>query len=166
LIYYIQYHEDSLIKIGTTNNLHSRLAQHGLAHDRFKVLGVHEGGPLVERCMHSKFDHLRVGRKELFKPDDDLLDHIKKYTREWDEFSPPRTKLDEESYIVFYAESLEWLRDIAEHFDVKACDIVDKALMEFGQRHRFPKPYPDHPPGKGKVPDAAEFVPLPLFPGI
>lgn len=64
------------IKIGTTEHLRKRM--HDLAADA--LLATEPGWFDLERCRHRQFAHLRLtelhGNSELFRPGDDLLEHI------------------------------------------------------------------------------------------
>lgn len=78
VVYYVR-ELDGSIKIGVTQHLDSRLQQLRLLPDA--LLATEPGGMDVERARHRQFAHLRVGRHERFRPERDLMDHIKAVTR-------------------------------------------------------------------------------------
>lgn len=73
VVYYI-LEPDGMVKIGFTNNLHSRLIALRVSHDA--VLATEPGGRKLERERHVQFKHLRLGRWEKFRPAQELQDHI------------------------------------------------------------------------------------------
>jgi hypothetical protein len=77
-VYYIRIGDH--IKIGFTQNMQERML--GLRVDLIDVLATEPGGRDVERERHKQFAHLRVGNRENFKKDPDLLTHIAKVRRE------------------------------------------------------------------------------------
>jgi hypothetical protein len=77
LVYYIQIGE--FIKIGTTTNLTRR--RRALRVDADAVLATEPGSYGIESRRHEQFAHLRVGRREDFLPDDELLAHIEQLNR-------------------------------------------------------------------------------------
>jgi hypothetical protein len=80
-VYFAQAERQGEIKIGFSTQVENRL--YHLGHQRFtamSLLGWVRGGPQVEREMHAKFAHLRIGG-EWFKPGPDLLEFIASSTR-------------------------------------------------------------------------------------
>ena len=73
VVYYIRIHDH--IKIGTTGNLKERLI--ALRIDgKDCVLATEPGGFKLEKMRHGQFDRLRIGRKENFRPEPQLMHHI------------------------------------------------------------------------------------------
>jgi hypothetical protein len=156
VIYFIEF-PDGNIKIGTAKNLHTRLRDQGLEEGRFKVLGVHEGGRHLEGILHGRFDHLRIGRKERFKPDDDLLKYIREKTRPWDWFSPPTTPDDDEIFVLFHGRHYTWAKEFCEATGLNLSEIVDRSMILYAKRRGFrPPPYKEAEAIKASKP-------LPLF---
>lgn len=75
-VYYIR--RSSVIKIGTTTKLRARMRE--LMPD--EVLALEPGSYQRENEMHQRFDHLRYGNTEYFRPAPDLLAHIEAVTAE------------------------------------------------------------------------------------
>jgi hypothetical protein len=70
VVYYIRIGD--VIKIGTTKNMKARMSQ--LIPD--EILATEPGSGELENMRHKQFRHLRV-RGERFRPEDDLLSHIR-----------------------------------------------------------------------------------------
>lgn len=80
-VYFAQAEHQREIKIGFSTQVENRL--YNLGQQRFttmNLLGWIPGGPKVERDMHAKFAHLRIGG-EWFHPEAELLEFIKSSTR-------------------------------------------------------------------------------------
>jgi hypothetical protein len=76
MIYFLRLN-NGLIKIGTTKNLRSRMAQHRSSYKDHEVLTIMEGGREEERALHARFSHLRIAKNlELFSAGDDLVEFI------------------------------------------------------------------------------------------
>jgi hypothetical protein len=73
VVYYVQLAPD-VVKIGTTVNLRRRLM--GLRVDPDAVLVTEPGGEPLERMRHAQFAHLRIGRRENFRVEADLVSHV------------------------------------------------------------------------------------------
>lgn len=71
-VYYIQFAEH--IKIGTTTSLARRMTTFSAHPD--SLLAVEPGGTVLERIRHRMFAADRVKGRELFRPSDELLEHI------------------------------------------------------------------------------------------
>jgi len=81
-VYFIQRENGRLIKIGYASS-NARLAEH--RRNGFKLLGVMPGGREKETELHDRFEHLRVDsdkrqRRELFRPDPELIGFIEDNT--------------------------------------------------------------------------------------
>lgn len=64
------------IKIGTTMDLHKRMAQLSTMRDRWKVLAVEPGSYDQEKRRHRQFKEMRRPGTELFRVNDVLLEHV------------------------------------------------------------------------------------------
>lgn len=76
MIYFVQL-ESGAIKIGFTENIEARLAQLG-SHYQSPVflLATMPGDRKQEREIHERFEHLRFGRLEQFRPANELMEFI------------------------------------------------------------------------------------------
>lgn len=73
VVYYIRLTGDR-VKIGTTRNLMRRMKDfRAKAPD---LLAIESGGYNLEAYRHHQFEHLRIGREEEFRMEQDLVDHI------------------------------------------------------------------------------------------
>lgn len=72
VVYYVREHDH--IKIGTTINLTQRLQS--LRIEESALLGTEPGSFDVEKKRHAQFKHLRIGKRENFRPEFDLIQHI------------------------------------------------------------------------------------------
>lgn len=73
VVYYIRL-TDNRVKIGTTRDLEARMkAFRAKAPD---LLAIEPGGYDLEAYRHHQFAHLRIGRLEEFRMEQDLIDHI------------------------------------------------------------------------------------------
>ena len=93
-IYFIATPDRSRIKIGTTNQLTTRIKALRLEHGDLVVLAVLDGSYDVEKGLHRRFSHLNV-TNEWFKPGDDLLGFIAAEGRSWN----PKEDPDERTYV-------------------------------------------------------------------
>jgi hypothetical protein len=76
VVYFAQL-ETGAIKIGVTKNLDSRARQlKGLYRGPVEVLGTIPGDIKVERLLHQRFRHLRLGWTEQFQPTRELMEFI------------------------------------------------------------------------------------------
>ncbi|MCT2177433.1 hypothetical protein M3F63_07090 [Brachybacterium muris] len=73
VVYYLDI-GDGYVKIGYTTNLRKRMQSMYLTPD--KLMAVELGGAAKEHERHVQFAHLREGRSERFRLDDDLRAHI------------------------------------------------------------------------------------------
>lgn len=85
VVYYLQVGE--LIKIGWTADLSQRLKSY--PPDAI-LLATHPGTLDTEKSMHQKFAHLLSGRREWFKDDKVVRDHIAKVVRD---FGEPKSRV-------------------------------------------------------------------------
>jgi hypothetical protein len=74
-VYYLNM-PGGVIKIGTTTNMTERLT--GLRVGREAVLATEPGNKTLERIRHKQFAHLRIGRREDFRPEPELLAWIER----------------------------------------------------------------------------------------
>lgn len=82
VIYFVQAGKDGPIKIGhsSTGGLKARIGELQVGSQaKLILLGIELGTLTDETKRHVKFNHLRL-RGEWFKPDRDLLEHIRKHT--------------------------------------------------------------------------------------
>jgi hypothetical protein len=74
MIYFMQPTDGGPVKIGYTENLEQRRLNLESAYRRpLAVLATMEGGREEEAAIHQRFDHLRIGRSEQFRPAADLM---------------------------------------------------------------------------------------------
>lgn len=77
MIYFVQPVGGGPVKIGYSGDVHARCRQlesrYGLP---LVVLATMEGGHEEEAEVHARFDHLRLGRTEQFRPGADLMAFI------------------------------------------------------------------------------------------
>jgi hypothetical protein len=72
------------IKIGTAVDPQKRIKGLASVYDTSVILlGTMPGGPEEERAIHQRFDHLRLGKKEQFRPGPDLLEFIGQSSEGW-----------------------------------------------------------------------------------
>jgi hypothetical protein len=135
---------NGLIKIGTTG----RMKQHNKA-GAFIVLGVHDGGPDVERAVHQRFDHLRVEgngsirRPEHFRPDPGLLTYIAENCREPD-------LLDQLDGFPAIAVTLrgspewkKWIEAGARYCRTDVAKLIDAAVVDYLKARGFSQEAPE-----------------------
>jgi len=76
VVYFVQGSEGGLIKIGHTNDIAKRLVSLQTGHPTLlTLLATEQGGPELERVLHTRFAHLR-GRGEWFANAEELLTYI------------------------------------------------------------------------------------------
>lgn len=81
------------IKIGTAVDPQKRIRGLASVYDTSVILlGTMPGGPEEEREIHQRFEHLRFGKKEQFKPGPDLLEFIGLSAEDWPD---PRSVRDQ-----------------------------------------------------------------------
>jgi hypothetical protein len=77
MIYCFQSIHGGSIKIGFSNNIERRRAELESHYGQpLALLAVMEGGRDEERSIHLRFDHLRIGRSEQFRPAPELMAFI------------------------------------------------------------------------------------------
>lgn len=118
VVYFIQNLDDSLIKIGTTDNLARRLRQiHKGQRTKFKVLGVCDGSYDLEFDFHTRFAADRYA-SEWFRPSADLLEYIAANT-----YIPQRKKSMPAKNVKIITVSMpEAIEEVREH--IKSIDGV------------------------------------------
>jgi hypothetical protein len=146
LIYFARL-DNGLIKIGTTERFPARMDEHR-PNGPFTILGVHDGGPDVERTIHERFDHLRVEgngsirRPEHFRPESDLLDYIAEDCREPDLLD----QLDGRLAIAVTLRGSEpwkaWVEGLANHCRLDVAKVIDRALIDYARKEGFNKEAP------------------------
>lgn len=98
MIYFLQHLEDHFIKIGTTVNLRTRLAQLREEYgEQLQLLGVMDGTRDTERRLHLQFDHLRRF-SEWFRPGPELLAYIDTHARPFPMTTPSRKAIHLQAY--------------------------------------------------------------------
>ena len=76
MIYFIRHGKNGAIKIGYSLNVSKRLKQLQTSHfETLELIGCVFGDVVLEKKLHSKFDHLHL-RGEWFRAGKDLLDFI------------------------------------------------------------------------------------------
>jgi hypothetical protein len=79
VIYFAQSTEGGPVKIGATDDVARRLGQLEAYYGKpLAVLATLPGGADEERAIHRRFDHLRLGRKEQFRPHAELMAFIRR----------------------------------------------------------------------------------------
>jgi hypothetical protein len=79
MIYFMQSVEGGPVKIGTTESLGMRHKQLERHYGRsLVILATMDGGYEEEGEIHARFSHLRLGDKEQFRPEPDLMEFIGK----------------------------------------------------------------------------------------
>jgi hypothetical protein len=76
VVYFIRLQSGS-IKIGSTDNLGQRMANLKWTYGSIELLATIPGDASTEKEIHSKFDHIRLGRSEQFHPKHELLGFIR-----------------------------------------------------------------------------------------
>ena len=75
MIYFVQL-DSRAIKFGFTEYLMMRLATLRSQHSRVKLLHAMEGDADTEEQLHERFNHLRIGNSDQFRPGPDLMKFI------------------------------------------------------------------------------------------
>lgn len=147
MIYFAQPTEGGPIKIGCSNDAPARLRQFE-AHYRcpLSVLATMEGGRDEEAEIHARFASLRLGRTEQFRPAPELIEFMNR---------PLLVDPNPDAIVAMDGHTRknvvsirgteawrEWLMGLAAHKRLKAADVIDQALIEYAERHGYPKPAP------------------------
>lgn len=144
MIYYLQKDRESPIKIGVTNNLMRRLAEHGY-NDARMVLGVHSGSQAAEKRVHDVFQDERLSRKEEFEPSARLLDHIDGMT--WptlEQFTASVTYEEDRDWtpLVLWGRQIDWIYRVAEAAGVEVKYFFNEAFEAYARAHGIDDPLP------------------------
>lgn len=75
IVYYVRMPNGN-IKIGTTTRPDSRFRSLQGYGEPIQVLATHSGDRFDEDRIHRQFNHLRIDKRELFTPGEDLMQHI------------------------------------------------------------------------------------------
>ncbi len=131
MIYFIRRPSDGLIKIGFTDNPHTRFSALRQKHGRdIVLLGLIEGDYNTEQEMHTRFGQYRVDPiAEWFTPSQEMLDFIDDNTH----LEIPKDK-SARLAVEFPDELFTFIRDDAKQRNVPIAFIVRDALADYYAR--------------------------------
>jgi hypothetical protein len=143
VIYFLRRENDGSVKIGATTNLTRRLKQHRKKYKgiTLSLMGIVDGGPKDERCLHLKFARLKVESTpicEWFTPAPELIEYIRDATRPWtDADDSPSNATPNGLVIRCLPEWRDWLNRLAEHDRTSMAGVIDRAAIDYARKIGF-----------------------------
>lgn len=146
MIYFVQPAKGGPIKIGTTEDFKTRFqALQAYYGKRFAILRLMPGGPVEEREIQDRFDHLRIGITEQFRPGPDLMTFIGRPLLAHPNPRPLKAMLGgqhiQHEIVTLHGAIVEWLNDIAPRV-IDAASIIRDAIAAWAKVKGF-QPSPE-----------------------
>lgn len=146
MIYFVQPIDGGPIKIGHSEDISRRLPQleshYGCA---LALLATMDGGQDQERLIHERFEHLRFGRTEQFRPARDLMEFIRRPLLV--HAAPDAVEVMEgRTHTVTLKGSeqwKQWLERSAKHCRVSISSLIDLAVTEYVKAMGFKEEPPE-----------------------
>lgn len=143
MIYFLRRESDGSIKIGATTNLVRRLKQHRKKYKgiTLTLMGIVDGGPIDERCLHLKFARLKVESTpicEWFTPDPELISYIESVSRPWVASDDTPSNATPNGLVIRCTpEWRDWLNRLAEHDRTAMAGVLDRAARLYAHKIGF-----------------------------
>jgi hypothetical protein len=147
LIYFAQPIDGGPVKIGCSDDVPARVRQLEAHYGKpLAVLATMEGGYEEEQSIHARFDHLRFGRTEQFRPGADLMAFIGRpllvgANPDAVEAMEPKGQVSV-IHLQGPTEEKDWLTLANKKTHLPKATIVRLALAEWGASQGLP-PYPN-----------------------
>jgi hypothetical protein len=145
MIYFIQAKSGGPVMIGFTNNLESRLKQLQATEGReLVVLATMEGGMAEERGIHSRFEHLRLGHTEQFRPSPGLMEFIGRPVLPGSNSHDIEANAQPGAFLP--RSTLAWKQAVEEFAEwdraPSVSDLIDRAIIAYAREKGYPKAFP------------------------
>jgi hypothetical protein len=145
MIYFVQAKSGGSVMIGFTNNLDSRLKQLQATYGReLVVLATMEGGLAEERGILSRFEHLRLGRAEQFRPSPELMEFIGRPVLS--ESNSDAIEAIPQAGAFLQRSSLAWKQAVEAFAEwdraPSVSDLIDRAIIAYAREKGYSKAFP------------------------
>jgi hypothetical protein len=144
VIYFMQAEGGGPIKIGNTGNLDNRRADlERISGRKQRVLATAEGGRTEERELQRRFDHLRIGRTEDYRPAPDLMEYLGLCAAAEAEWAAGSDEAREALMVESTPEWRDWLGRGAEYCRIEVSELLDVAATLYLRSRGFTEPPPE-----------------------